>query len=356
MSSQPYDERQIALAIDKYIRKANLESLRYLRQQHQQYLSRRILYAVSSVSVLAATVSAILFAPSLHKDFSPWLANTQVAANAPENQSIAGEKRTNSRIVINPQITGKDALSQQGAAAKQTLGQERGRAEILARELAAAHNEVKTLKSEIAAKETAANQQLVAAKQALDQERSRAEALTQELTGAQGEIKALKSQITAKEAATKEALDQERGKAEALARELAAARDEITALKPQTMAGEATAKEATAKEAASKKASDQERSRAEVARAVEERCGWLVHPTPQNWWLTDAAGRWLIMRQDRDTKPAGMDLIPNPPRGGYACACLSVETNRGQKRITRILSVKQKPAATCRTDPKLPKP
>ena len=104
----------------------------------------------------------------------------------------------------------------------------------------------------------------------------------------------------------------------------------------------------------------------ETARATEKRCGWLVNPTPRNWWLIDAAGWWLIIRQDRDTEPAGMDLIPdltvkdwvvtNPPSGGYACACLFVETNGGQKRVTRILSVKQKPIAACRADPKLQKP
>jgi hypothetical protein len=26
----------------------------------------------------------------------------------------------------------------------------------------------------------------------------------------------------------------------------------------------------------------------------EKRCGWLVNPTPANWWLVDRAGQWTV--------------------------------------------------------------
>ena len=32
-----------------------------------------------------------------------------------------------------------------------------------------------------------------------------------------------------------------------------------------------------------------------TASAAENRCGWLVNPTPGNWWLTDRDGTWFCV-------------------------------------------------------------
>ena len=84
--------------------------------------------------------------------------------------------------------------------------------------------------------------------------------------------------------------------------------------------------------------------------AAETRCGWLQNPTPANWWLDDADGSWTIMSQGGGEGPQGMDLIPDISERdyvrtngnyGYACACLSVETDDNEGSITRILSFRQ---------------
>ena len=94
--------------------------------------------------------------------------------------------------------------------------------------------------------------------------------------------------------------------------------------------------------------------------AAEMRCGWLDNPTPRNWWLQDSQKSWTIMTQDPDRPdgPEGMELIPDLSEGefveinghyGYACACMSVETD-GDERITKILSVQQLKLTQCQND------
>ncbi len=98
--------------------------------------------------------------------------------------------------------------------------------------------------------------------------------------------------------------------------------------------------------------------------AAETRCGWLQNPTPGNWWLADAENTWTIMTQGADDEPEGMDLIPDISEHdyvktngnyGYACGCLSVETD-GEEHITRILSFRQLRLAQCQNDKALETP
>ncbi|MGR9164379.1 DUF4087 domain-containing protein [Rhizobium leguminosarum] len=95
------------------------------------------------------------------------------------------------------------------------------------------------------------------------------------------------------------------------------------------------------------------------AQAAETRCGWIENPTPANWWLDDAENTWTIMTQGDDAgEVQGMELISDISQHdyvrtngnyGYACACMSVETD-GTERITKILSFRQLKLAKCRAD------
>ncbi|NKK00184.1 DUF4087 domain-containing protein [Rhizobium leguminosarum bv. viciae] len=95
------------------------------------------------------------------------------------------------------------------------------------------------------------------------------------------------------------------------------------------------------------------------AQAAETRCGWIENPTPANWWLEDAENTWTIMTQGDDVgEVEGMELISDISEHeyvrtngnyGYACACMSVETD-GKERITKILSFRQLKLAKCRAD------
>jgi hypothetical protein len=97
----------------------------------------------------------------------------------------------------------------------------------------------------------------------------------------------------------------------------------------------------------------------------EQRCGWIVNPTPGNWWLNDRDGEWTIGEQG-GYQAKGTDNIPdltesrwvvtNGASYGYGCGCMTVDTDRKTRRIKRIYSVKQKALAVCRADRKLPRP
>ncbi|AHI67070.1 DUF4087 domain-containing protein [Burkholderia thailandensis] len=97
---------------------------------------------------------------------------------------------------------------------------------------------------------------------------------------------------------------------------------------------------------------------------AEIRCGWLQNPTPGNWWLDDRTGSWTLSTMG-GPEAEGMDLIPdmagnqyvetNGPHG-YACACLTVVTNKPERRIVKVLKAKQLPLSRCRRDKRLKEP
>ena len=102
---------------------------------------------------------------------------------------------------------------------------------------------------------------------------------------------------------------------------------------------------------------------AQPATAAENRCGWLHNPTPGNWWLVDRDASWTLREQGPEESPDGMDLIPDISERdyrktngnyGYACACMTVETDAGRERITKILSFRQLPLSKCDRDKSLP--
>jgi hypothetical protein len=102
-----------------------------------------------------------------------------------------------------------------------------------------------------------------------------------------------------------------------------------------------------------------------AAAAPAPRCGWIVNPTPANWWLNDRDGEWTIGEQGGYQAP-GMDNIPdlsehdwvvtNGSSYGYGCACVSGTFDKRTNRVTRIRSVRQKPIAACRADRRLKRP
>ena len=101
---------------------------------------------------------------------------------------------------------------------------------------------------------------------------------------------------------------------------------------------------------------------APAARAAR-RCGWLVNPTPANWWLTDSEGQWILATQGADQAP-GMDEMPDMSTAGwvetnghygYGCACMTIEAD-ADGTVTRVADAQPKPLRQCRSDRKLPRP
>lgn len=105
------------------------------------------------------------------------------------------------------------------------------------------------------------------------------------------------------------------------------------------------------------------------ASAGEKRCGWYQMPTPGNLWLTDKDATWSITSQGEADGPdsEGVDNAPDfdpkqfvetPGTGGYGygCACMEVETNAKDQRITKVISGHILPLADCKNDKSLPSP
>ena len=98
--------------------------------------------------------------------------------------------------------------------------------------------------------------------------------------------------------------------------------------------------------------------------ASEKRCGWLVNPTPANWWLVDRDGEWTMSVQG-GYQAQGMEDLPDmSAKGwvrtngyyGHGCACMTVDTDKTDHRIRRIHSATPLPLKQCRADRRLPKP
>jgi hypothetical protein len=96
----------------------------------------------------------------------------------------------------------------------------------------------------------------------------------------------------------------------------------------------------------------------------ERRCGWLMNPTPGNWWLFDGHGEWILATQGSEPVP-GMDEVPDMSTAGwvetnghygYGCACMTISYDPPTRRVTRVADAKPKPLKQCRADKGLPKP
>jgi hypothetical protein len=129
---------------------------------------------------------------------------------------------------------------------------------------------------------------------------------------------------------------------------------------------EAAAETPSANEAAAAMpapAAPAKRSTIAAAAKGARRCGWLVNPTPANWWLTDRDGQWILGTQGADQAP-GMDEMPDMSTAGwvetnghygYGCACMTI-TADGDGQVTRIADAQPKPLKQCQADRSLPKP
>lgn len=93
-----------------------------------------------------------------------------------------------------------------------------------------------------------------------------------------------------------------------------------------------------------------------AAVAAVSRCGWFVNPTPGNAWLIDGAGEWTIGVQGgfqaRGNWPSfsAARWVETNGSYGYGCACMKVDSNARNMRITRIYSASSRPLSTCRND------
>jgi hypothetical protein len=172
---------------------------------------------------------------------------------------------------------------------KQSLDQERGRADTLARELTALQAELD--KARIVGLEAVqATEAEIKQKQALEQERGRADTLARELASLRAELDAARvagsQAVQAREAEIKQkqALEQERSRADTLARELASLRAELDAARVagsqavQAREAESKQKQALEQELKQERASAEGLARELTSLRAEPNTAWTVGP------------------------------------------------------------------------------
>lgn len=100
------------------------------------------------------------------------------------------------------------------------------------------------------------------------------------------------------------------------------------------------------------------------AALAETRCGYVVNPTPGNWWITDNKADWIMTTQGVDRDP-GMDFIPDltthdfvKTNGayGYACGCVTGAFDAQNHTVVKITGFARKPLTACRKDKSLKTP
>lgn len=94
-------------------------------------------------------------------------------------------------------------------------------------------------------------------------------------------------------------------------------------------------------------------------------CGWVVNPTPANWWLTDRSAEWII-----DTQ-GGAQAVGDPPNFshnkaywvatqpngyGYGCGCITATVDANTKQVLRIFKAQALKLQVCRKDKTLVEP
>ncbi|EGU29112.1 MULTISPECIES: DUF4087 domain-containing protein [Vibrio] len=96
--------------------------------------------------------------------------------------------------------------------------------------------------------------------------------------------------------------------------------------------------------------------------AAENRCGWVLNPTPHNVWLHDRDGTWTIsmMGDYLEETPSlyrfseafadESQVVRNNGVYGYACACMKVDVDKERERITKIYQVNQLSLKRCQDD------
>lgn len=100
----------------------------------------------------------------------------------------------------------------------------------------------------------------------------------------------------------------------------------------------------------------------ETGSKPEVRCGWFSNPTPGNAWLNDKDGEWLVGAQGgyqaegdwADFKDS--QWVKTNINYGYGCTCMTVTTDKKEKRILKIVKATARPLSACRKDKKLKEP
>ena len=89
---------------------------------------------------------------------------------------------------------------------------------------------------------------------------------------------------------------------------------------------------------------------------AEMRCGWFSNPTPANASLYDRDDEWIISVQGGYQAEGDWpefspkQWVETNGHYGYGCACLRVQVDHANKRVTKIESARARPLSVCRGD------
>lgn len=93
------------------------------------------------------------------------------------------------------------------------------------------------------------------------------------------------------------------------------------------------------------------------------RCGWLLNPTPGNFWLDDKDGEWIIGTQgghqaegDYPPEYTKSQWVKTNGNYGYGCACIRGTFNSETKEVGAVTKATARPLSACRKDKTLKEP
>lgn len=100
---------------------------------------------------------------------------------------------------------------------------------------------------------------------------------------------------------------------------------------------------------------------------AEMRCGWLLNPTPANWYLEDRDAIWTLSVQGKGGRDNGFynaDMPENLDQTkigtdqgrDYYCACIRGQVDPKTNWFIEVTSVRYNPMSQCKNDPAINMP
>lgn len=92
-------------------------------------------------------------------------------------------------------------------------------------------------------------------------------------------------------------------------------------------------------------------------------CGWYDNPSPQNAYLIDRTGEWVLSEMAGHQAEGNWSpdfgksqwFLSGSGSYGYGCACMNVIAEKANMKITKVLSSRARPIDACYFDKTLPK-
>lgn len=97
----------------------------------------------------------------------------------------------------------------------------------------------------------------------------------------------------------------------------------------------------------------------ELTQNVAQHCGWISMPSPQNMYLIDKSGEWIISEMGGHQSEGDWPELSRKKSHwvssgtggyGYGCACFKMQIQNDSKNVIKVTNVLAKKISACRND------